>query len=124
MAAQPDVANNNYLKADDDNDDDDSNSDENLPYQSLQNCNGSSLKRYASFTNLNALTEDEDDSNRGMSPESTTNERQATTTSHSVMSWANRATTFVAQKVALFEKIGENVQNSSFLDRCVRASIS
>lgn len=33
------------------------------------------------------------------------------------MSWANRATTFVVQKIAAFEKIGENMNSSVFLER-------
>ncbi|XP_065200428.1 uncharacterized protein PsGEF isoform X2 [Planococcus citri] len=114
--------NNNHTKSEDE-DDDDSNSEDTLPYKSLQSRSTSSLKRFVSFTNLNAMA-DEDDSdkdvegnNTDVNANDTTNDNVDNTTENPpAMSWANRATTFVAQKIAAFERIGENMNSSVFLE--------
>lgn len=105
------------------NEEDSDISDGNMPCKSLQKNvgNGSLLKRYASFSNLNVTTDNEDivDHEPPQNMIKIENEQDVSTRIQSMMTWANRATTFVTQQVALFEKIGENVQNSTLFDRCV-----
>lgn len=90
-----------------------------LPYKSLQSRSSSSLKRYTSFTNLNILTDEENSDKETSNQDLNANVSTTETESQPVMSWANMATTFITQKVALFEKVGENIQTSSFLERYV-----
>ncbi|XKL68050.1 hypothetical protein PGB90_003541 [Kerria lacca] len=88
-----------------------------MPYKSLQECT-SSLKRYASISNLNILVNDFE-IEKEVSVVNQCKENKPST-ENPMMSWTNRASTFVAQKVALLEKFGENVQNSSLLDTFVK----
>lgn len=98
-------------------------SDGNMPCKSLQKYvgNGSSLKRYAFFSNLNVTTDNEDivDHEPPQNMIKIEGGKDVSTKIQSMISWANRATTFVTEQVALFEKIGENVQNSTLFDRYV-----
>lgn len=113
-----DNQNNNYLKIEEDFEDDESNSeDTTLPYKSLHNQSTGSLKRYGSFSNLNALSDEKEKSESESQPviEAAVVEKPP----QPIMSWANRATTFVVQKVALFERIGETMPYTSLLDGLV-----
>lgn len=74
------------------------------------------LKRYESITNLNLVIDNEEleDVSEITAPTETSPDMETSTASTEgfAMSWANRASYFVSQKVALFEKIGENVQDT------------
>lgn len=71
------------------------------------------MKRYASITNLNVVVDNEGlDLAEVSTPKETNSNIETVSSEGFAMSWANRASYFVAQKVALFEKIGENMQDT------------
>lgn len=73
------------------------------------------MKRYESITNLNVIVDQSlEDTSDASAPTTISPDCETSVTINGglAMSWANRASYFVAQKVALFEKIGENVQDT------------
>lgn len=45
---------------------------------------------------------------------------QLVSVGQSIRGWTARAGSFVAEKMALFERLGEDTGASSFIDRCAR----
>ncbi|XP_069696401.1 uncharacterized protein PsGEF [Periplaneta americana] len=126
---------------DDEDDDDDDSADNSLrdqepPYRSLTSPGG--IKRYGTLASLEMLDEkeqeaaedatdsewdsDPEDGDCDKSPEQTASPEspQLEVVTQSLRGWTARAGSFVAEKMALFERLGEDSRAAAFFDRYLR----
>ncbi|KAK7873244.1 hypothetical protein R5R35_011321 [Gryllus longicercus] len=114
------------------------NEDQEPPYKSLTSASG--LKRFGTLTSLEMLegeeeqaAEDSSNSDEGDEWDSDTEDKpnespeeqrdappQLEAVTQSLRGWTARAGSFVAEKMALFERLGEDSRAAAFLDRYLR----
>ncbi|RZF40107.1 hypothetical protein LSTR_LSTR002510 [Laodelphax striatellus] len=110
---------NRQLSRDDEAEDSEGDAAEEPPYRSLSPC---ALKRYGTVSSLEKLDESDGDET-GKEQEELPSDGlvQSGYVTQSIRGWTVKAGTFVAEKMALFERLGEESKGPSFFDRYLRA---